>query len=215
MIFAFSVEMHFDINKIFNLTGKSMKQKEFRTARLIIRPLRLTDYPAWLEVVTNSLPAHNRWDRGPLPASKRTLSQFKKLLAKLKQKAKHDDSYWYGVFEKKTGALVGAIDFDVFKRSTHQFANFGYTIYNRHWGKGFGQESALAGLKIGFKQLNLNRLEAAINLDNKKSIRLAKAIGMRREGIKKRYWFEFGEWVDHLIYVANPEDLNLRAKKPF
>jgi RimJ/RimL family protein N-acetyltransferase len=58
------------------------------------------------------------------------------------------------------------------------------------------------------------RLEAAINLDNKKSIRLVKAIGRRREGIKKRYWFEHGKWVDHLIYVANPEDIGLKASKP-
>ena len=192
-----------------------MKQKEVRTDRLIIRPLKLSDYSVWLEVVTNSLPAHNRWDKGPLPKSKRTLSQFKKLVTKYNAAAKMDDSYWYGVFEKKTGLLVGAIDFDIFKRSTHQFANFGYSIYNRYWGQGFGPEAALAGLKIGFTQLSLNRLEAAINLDNKKSIRLAKAIGMRKEGIKKRYWFEFGSWVDHFIYVANPEDLGLRAKKPY
>ena len=56
--------------------------------------------------------------------------------------------------------------------------------------------------------------EAAINLDNRKSIRLVKAIGMKREGIKKRYWFEDGKWVDHLIYVANPEDVGFRPLKP-
>jgi RimJ/RimL family protein N-acetyltransferase len=57
-------------------------------------------------------------------------------------------------------------------------------------------------------------LEAAINLDNKASIRLAKSIGMKREGIKKRYWFEYEKWTDHLIYVANPEDVGLRPTKP-
>lgn len=67
---------------------------------------------------------------------------------------------------------------------------------------------------IGFKHLKLNRLEAAINLDNKKSIYLAKKIGMKKEGIKKRYWFEHGKWVDHLIYVANPEDVGLKGTRP-
>lgn len=110
---------------------------------------------------------------------------------------------------------MGFIDFDIFLRSTHQFANFGYVIHNTHWGRGFGQEAARAGLRIGFEKLKLNRLEAAINLDNKKSIRLARAIGMRREGVKRRYWFEDGKWVDHLIYVANPEDVGLKSKKPF
>ena len=192
-----------------------MKRIELRTRRLILRPLKIKDYPVWFEVVTNSLPAHNRWDKGPQPKNKCTKSRFRKIINGHKKDSRTDDCYWYGVFEKKTGLLVGAIDFDIFKRSTHQFANFGYVIYNRHWGKGYGREAAKAGLIIGFKQLKLNRLEAAINLDNKKSIRLVQLIGMRKEGIKKRYWFEFGGWVDHLIYVANPEDIGMKPRKPF
>ncbi|MEK2690859.1 GNAT family N-acetyltransferase [Bdellovibrio sp. GT3] len=128
--------------------------------------------------------------------------------------AHKDDYYWFGLFEKKSGLLVGAIDIDVLVRGSHEFANFGYAIYNRHWGRSYGQEAAKAGLKIGFKYLKLNRLEAAINLDNRKSVRLAKAIGMRKEGIKRRYWFEHGKWTDHLIYVANPEDVGLKPTKP-
>ncbi len=192
-----------------------MKRKEVRTRRLILRPLKISDYPVWLEIITNSLPAQNRWDKGPQPKRKCSKRRLKKIIDAHHQDAKRDDCYWFGVFEKKTGQLVGAVDFDIFLRSTHQFANFGYVIYNRYWGKGYGQEAAKAGLKIGFSQLKLNRLEAAINLDNKKSIRLVKAIGMRKEGLKKRYWFEFGKWVDHLIYVANPEDIGLHSKKPF
>ncbi len=124
--------------------------------------------------------------------------------------ARGDNFYWYSVFAKSSGRLVRTVDFDVFVRRTHQFANFGYVIYLHFWGQGYGREAA-AGLRIGFKQLKLNRLEAAINLDNRKSSRLVKAIGMRREGIKKKFWFEHGSWMDHLIYLANPEDLGLRS----
>jgi ribosomal-protein-alanine N-acetyltransferase len=192
-----------------------MKRIEFRTRRLILRPLKSSDYLTWYDAYANCLPKQTKWDRGPLDFKKCTNRWFDKIRKEHEALAKKDDYYRYYVFEKKTGAIVGQIDFDVFLRSTHQFANFGYQIYNRHWGKGYGQEASIAGLKIGFKQLKLNRLEAAINLDNKKSIRLVKAIGMKREGIKKRYWFEDGEWVDHLIYVANPEDIGLKPIKPF
>lgn len=191
-----------------------MKRQEFRTRRLVPRPLKKSDYLAWYDAYANGLPKQSKWDRGPLDPKKCTKKWFDKVRKEHEELAKKDDYYRYYVFESKTGAIVGQIDFDIFVRSTHQFANFGYQIYNRHWGKGYGQESAAAGLQIGFKHLKLNRLEAAINLDNKKSIRLVKAIGMQREGIKKRYWFEDDEWVDHLIYVANPEDIGLRASKP-
>ena len=192
-----------------------MKRKELRTRRLILRPLKKSDYQAWYDASVNGLAKQSKWDGGPVDPKKCSKRSFEKLRKEQKDLSKKDDYYRFYVFEKKTEAIVGIIDFDVFVRDTHQFANFGYRIYNRHWGKGYGQESSAAGLRIGFKQLKLNGLEAAINLDNKKSVRLVKAIGMKKEGIKKRYWFEYGKWVDHLIYVANPEDIGLKATKPF
>ncbi len=192
-----------------------MKQSTFTTRRLVIRPFHKSDYKEWFAAYVECGPALNRWDHGAYPAKKSTPKHFDRFRKRLDDLARDDDYYRYGVFEKKSGRLVGHIDFDVFVRSTHQFANFGYIIHNAYWGRGFGQEAAKAGLRIGFKELKLNRLEAAINFDNRKSIRLAKSIGMRREGIKRRYWFENGEWVDHLIYVANPEDIGMKALKPF
>ena len=181
-----------------------MRQKSFGTERLLLCPLRSSDYNAWFAAHVNHLPAKNRLDRGSLPPSRCSKAKYLKLVNQHRSWAKQDDSYWFAVFEKKSGDLIGYIDFDIFVRETHQFANFGYQIFNRYRGRGYGREASAAGLQIGFTQLKLNRLEAAINFDNKKSIRMVKAIGMRREGIKKRYWFENNEWVDHLIYVANP-----------
>ena len=191
-----------------------MIRKVIRSRRLVLRPLEISDYLQWFDAYVNGLPAQSHWDKEPKRSSDCSKSYFKKLIVRHQKLATQDDYYWFGVFEKKNNNLVGAIDFDIFVRSSHQFANFGYFIFNRHWGNGYGQEAATVGLKIGFKQLKLNRLEAAINLDNKKSIRLVKAIGMRKEGIKKRYWFEYGKWVDHFVYVANPEDIGLKPIKP-
>lgn len=186
----------------------------YKTRRLVLRPLNIGDYKFWFDAYVNGLPAKNKWDLVPRTASECSKKSFTKLCSTLNKLAKNDEYYRYYIYEKKSGAIIGQIDFDIFVRSTHQFANFGYQIYNRHWEKGFGKEAARLGLKIGFKVLKLNRLEAAINLDNKISIKLAKAIGMKKEGIKKRYWYENGKWTDHLIYVANPEDIGLKATKP-
>ncbi|AGH95930.1 GNAT family N-acetyltransferase [Pseudobdellovibrio exovorus] len=191
-----------------------MRRGLFKTRRLILRAINSKDYDVWFDAYVNRLPQKSRWDAPPLSADKCTRKIFQKVLKEHEQLAKVDDYYRYYLFEKKTGAIVGQVDFDIFVRSTHQFANFGYQIYNRHWGKKLGKEAATMGLKIGFKHLKLNRLEAAINLDNKKSIKLARSIGMKKEGIKKRYWYEDGQWVDHVIYVANPEDIGLRGRKP-
>lgn len=191
-----------------------MKREIFKTRRLILRAITSGDYNVWFDAYVNRKPAQSKWDSGPLPKKECSRSVFKKLMRRLEQLAKDDDYYRYYIFNKKSGAIVGQIDFDIYVRSTHQFSNFGYQIFNQHWGNGYGREAAKLGLLIGFKYLKLNRLEAAINLDNKKSIQLAKKIGMKKEGIKKRYWFEDGKWVDHLIYAANPEDVGLKGKRP-
>jgi len=189
-----------------------VKRTIHKTRRLILRPLVLSDYKNWVEAWTNHLPKQNKWDYGPKTKKECSKAIFKKYLKRLENFAKKDDCYVYSIIEKKSGLIIGHIDFDIFVRGSHQFANFGYVIYNRYYGKGYGREAAKKGLKIGFTELKLNRLEAAINLDNKKSIKLAKLIGMQREGIKKRYWFEFGKWTDHLIYVANPENVGLKGR---
>lgn len=191
-----------------------MKRLEVRTRRLILRPLKSSDYDSWFEAYVRGLPKQTKWDIEPLNPDRCTKRRFNRMNRDHERLAKDDKYYRYYIFEKNTCTLVGLIDFDIFIRSTHQFGNFGYQIFNRYWRKGYGQEAARAGLKIGFLHLGLNRLEAAMNLDNRASIRLSKKIGMRREGVKKRYWFEYGKWTDHLIYVANPEDVGLKSRKP-
>ncbi len=143
-----------------------------------------------------------------------TVAQFKKLTKRHEGLAKKDRVYVYAAFEIKTGTLIGAVDIFVMCRDQYQMGNLGYQIHNCYWGKGFGSEAAKAGLKIGFSQLKLNRLEASINLDNKGSVALAKSIRMRSEGIKRGYLFENKRWVDHYVFVANPKDVGLKPCKP-
>ncbi len=179
-----------------------MTRKEVRTKRLVIRPLKRSDYAAWFDAFTKGHPAQNKWDLTPRTRKASTPSIYEKMLNLQHDLAAGDQYYRWYVFRKSNCEIIGHIDFQIFARGSLQFANFGYQIYNRHWGMGYGQEAAKAGLQIGFQQLKLNRLEGAINIENKKSIRLAKKIGMKKECVRKRYWKEEGKWIDHLIYVA-------------
>ena len=94
------------------------------------------------------------------------------------------------------------IDIAIYERGSLQFANLGYRLFNRYWGQGFGQEAVRAAIKIGHTDLKLQRLEASIDLHNKRSIKLVKSLGLEREGIKRGYWYQNGGWDDQLIFVA-------------
>ena len=179
-----------------------MRRLVHKSSRLVLRPLRRHDYSAWKRAYGEGFPAQNKWDVGPRPCT-RTL--FESCRRRHADWARADECYVYGAFLGQE--LVGVIDISIHARDSLQFANFGYRVFNRHWRQGLGREMARAGLVIGLKALKLQRLEASIDLDNRRSIRLARAIGMEREGIKRAYWFQEGRWDDQVIYVARPEHL--------
>lgn len=93
-----------------------------------------------------------------------------------------------------------------------QNACIGYWIMNQHWGRGYGKTSLQLLLEIGFKELNLHRLEAWIQTENKPSIALAKSAGLQSEGLSKKRLYINGKWTDMLQYVAHSENYGVKCK---
>lgn len=176
-----------------------------QTRRLVLRPYRITDYAAWIEAYTKRKPKQHKYDGAPHDPKETPKEWFRKLVAKHTRLAKNDKVYVFGIFDRATKRHLGTIDIATICRDWYQWANLGYFIHNTVQGNGYGKEAAKAGMKIAFEKLGYKRVEAAINLDNQRSIGLAKAIGMKSGGIRKEYIYENKKWVDHVIYVAiNP-----------
>lgn len=100
---------------------------------------------------------------------------------------------------------MGFMDIKPISRFPHKMADFGYFITNSYRGNGYANEAIRKLVSASFKDLNLQRLEAVIDLDNKASIAVAKKCGLYQEGIRKHYWFQNGRWEDQMIFVATPE----------
>lgn len=66
-------------------------------------------------------------------------------------------------------------------------------------------------LEIAFKALKLHRVEAGIEPQNKRSLSLAKSIGMRREGLSKRRLFLDKKWLDMAIYAITAEEKGVKS----
>jgi ribosomal-protein-alanine N-acetyltransferase len=128
--------------------------------------------------------------------------------------AKKDSCYVYGVFESRTGRLVGVVDIMVMCRGHHQMGNLGYRIFNQYWRQGFATEAVKIVMKKAFVELRLHRLEASADTGNQASIALARSLGLHDEGTRCKYIFDRGAWRDHRVFVALPETVGLRAKPP-
>jgi len=189
-----------------------MTPKIKKTKRLILRPLALKDFKIWEESELLKLPKKNMWDSHPRSLESVNLSEFKKIIKVQKEQRLKDEYYDYAIFHKKTGEIIGRVSAMNVIRSVTQSSFLGYFINNNHWGRGYGSEAVRGFVDVAFKELKLHRLEAGIEPTNKRSIRLIKSLGFRREGVKKRIVHLRGEWKDAVIYSATCEDFNIKFK---
>lgn len=190
------------------------KYQSYRTRRLELRPWRLSDFRAWVESSETAWPKQDKFDMPPVPLEKRTYETFKRNVLRQRREAKQDEGYLWNIFVRATGEFVGWIDIGTVARKTHQMANFGYFVINRHRGKGYATEAVKRLVKAGHEDLKFQRLEAVTDLDNRASIALARAAGFHKEGVKKHYWFQNGRWEDQMVLVSTPELLKRRRAKP-
>ena len=100
-------------------------------------------------------------------------------------------------------ALIGVIDV---RRHVAQSAQIGYWLGEEHSGKGFARAAVRATTKFCFENLGLHRVEAAVQPDNERSIRLLEAIGFQHEGRARGALKINGVWQDHEIYALLSSD---------
>lgn len=122
--------------------------------------------------------------------------------------------YYFGVFDRKTGALVGEVLISLIQRFNVQSARISYGVFNNYWRQGIGIEVVNATVLFAFKKLKLHRLEAEIQPDNSASIDLAKAAGFSKEGYRRKAVYFDGQWHDHVVYSIITEDIGVKASKP-
>lgn len=176
------------------------------TKRLIIRPLEVTDYENWSQAHSCLRPPQNEWDETNWEESELTKKKFRELLKIQKEQRTKGYFYSFGIFRKDDGMLLGTVSLMDISRGIFQNAYLGYRIFNIYWGQGYAQEACKAAIDIAFKQLDLHRIEAGISPRNKRSIKTAKALGLRKEGLSKRRLLVNKKWEDMLIYAATKED---------
>ncbi|WP_328587731.1 GNAT family N-acetyltransferase [Alteribacter lacisalsi] len=169
-----------------------------------MRQLRNDDYEAWLEGFTGRSDSQYRHDTGRMDMTECTEDWFEKLVEKHRQLAADDTAYIFFVFHKD-GRHLGHVDFSTLEREEFQWARIGYAFHNQHWGNGYAAEAVTRALETGFRELGYHRIEAHINLDNPRSMKLAERAGMTFECTRKGFIYEFGEWTDNHVYCKNAE----------
>jgi [ribosomal protein S5]-alanine N-acetyltransferase len=87
----------------------------------------------------------------------------------------------WGIELRAERKIIGTIDLRNYN-SIHRCGEIGYVIRKNYWNKGFVTEAIKAVIDYGFRELNLNRVEAHCEHENTGSWRAMEKSGMKYEG---------------------------------
>ncbi|ASS74320.1 RimJ/RimL family protein N-acetyltransferase [Tumebacillus algifaecis] len=118
-----------------------------------------------------------------------------------------DQYYWFGIFLKESGELIGTVSLMQVMRGPHQKCLIGYFLDQSQNGKGYMSEAVRLAVDYAFQTLRLHRIEAGVMPHNIGSIRVLEKAGFHTEGIAKKNVKINGKWEDHqLMAILNPNE---------
>jgi RimJ/RimL family protein N-acetyltransferase len=157
------------------------------TSRLRLRPFTEGDLDA----------LHRMWSDpqvGPWVGGTHTdrAESVEELAEHLRHQRRHGFGFW-AVEEREGGRLIGEVGLMLFEGRGPE-VEIGWCFGHASWGRGYAREAAAEWLRIAFDDLGLDRVVAVIVPGNERSIRLARALGMREAGTRDAYGQE------HLLF---------------
>jgi ribosomal-protein-alanine N-acetyltransferase len=194
--------------------AKKIPKLAFRSKRFSLRAYRASDYRAWRSAYISAFPKQNDFDQEKKTEGELSLKAYQKFLRLNKKHSESGAIHHFGVFEKRTGRLMGFVLFALITRFNVQSARISYTVFNNYWKHGYGKEIVGSSLDFGFRKLKLHRIEAEILPANRASIALAKGLGFQFEGLRRGAVYFDHKWHDHLVYAILAEDVGMKKVKP-
>ena len=165
--------------------------------RVVIRPLTARD--------RDELLALNRSSRGFLHPWVEPMSSHAAFAAAVKR-GRLPSERRFVVCRRQDGVIVGAINVSQIFHGNSRSAYLGFYAGAPFAGKGYMRDGLRLVLRHAFGALGLHRVEANIQPANRRSIRLVRRAGFRREGLSRRYLKILGRWRDHERWALTVED---------
>ena len=110
-----------------------------------------------------------------------------------------------GLFMKDGGQPIGTIGLYGIKPEDFR-AVLGADLLKEFWGQGYMTEAARALLDYGFREMNLNRIQASADADNEKSLALIRRLGFTCEGTMRQKDFYKGAFHDDVVFSLLREE---------
>ena len=154
---------------------------QLETKRLILRRLQGTDSDALYSILGDEEVTRYYDD-----ATFIQVSQANEQIEAWENGFLHRRCIRWGIKIKENGALTGTCGYYGI-HPWHMRASIGYELGRPYWRQGLMTEALHAIIDLGFRDMNLNRVDALVMPDNIASIRLLEKIGFKNEGLLRGY----------------------------
>jgi len=172
------------------MSASIQQQVLYETDRLILRDLQRSDIEGSYYHWFNDQEVCRFSRHGTFP------STIDKVAAYIDSLQHTDREFVWAIVEKESEIHIGNIALQNINPK-HRLAALSILIGDRNcWGKGYALEASKLLVEHGFLRLGLHRIACETSVNNEAMIKLAEALGMRREGICRQIIFENGEFAD-------------------
>ena len=168
---------------------------ELETERLNMREMTLQD----LEFYFHHFNIKEIIDGCCFPGPKDLATAHEELLLYCINPFKEDRGVRWGITLKGEDKLIGTCGIYDWKK-TLRSAEIGYDLDPSYWGQGLMIEALRALLQYGFEVMLLNRVQAIIDSENARSMRLVRRLGFVQEGILRQRSYFNGQFRDDVIF---------------
>ncbi|WLD93303.1 GNAT family N-acetyltransferase [Alkalihalobacillus sp. AL-G] len=151
---------------------------KIETDRLVLRKMELQDaqkvFDHWL--------SDERVSDNRVNAAHKNVSETIERVAKIVCDYANKEFCWWAIERKADGKLIGEIDLYDFDNTTGN-CEVSYSIGYEWWNQGYGTEALRAIMEFGFRHMNIHKIAAVHNTDNRASGKVMSKAGMVQEGI--------------------------------
>ncbi|NUQ90207.1 MULTISPECIES: GNAT family N-acetyltransferase [Glycomyces] len=172
-----------------------------------VRPFRRSDANRWSELRRANEAWLAPWEPGTGTTwhEAHSPAAFRAMLRGLKRSIKDGTSWPLAVCWD--GKLVGGLTVGNIVRRAFGSAYAGYWIDRGHAGRNITATALALVVDHALTVGRLHRIEVNIRPENGPSNRVAEKLGLRREGLHKRYLYIDGDWRDHYGYAVTAEEV--------
>jgi ribosomal-protein-alanine N-acetyltransferase len=177
-----------------------------KTRRLVLRQVTVKDAPWHFEHFNTKEIVEGQDHGGP-----RDLSEARaELKLYFTDNFRRRSGIRWGITLRGDDKLIGSAGFYKWIQPERYQAEMGYDLNPAFWGKGIMTEALTAIIHYGFDHMGLHRIEVLISHHNRRSQKLVRELGFKREGVLRDHYFVEGRFSDDVIFSLLKEEWKAR-----